>query len=170
MHPETEELRIDLQRDIAESRRVASWSSALTNVLITLALVSGAMSAAILAYATDWPRWVAGVLAMVPGTAMALQGKLFEKQINHHRMREVAYHGLLDELVYEGGDAMSISRRRRQFRERSESDWQKSATGSNSSSDSSSDASAAAKLDASADCAAPSSVKGRLAVGVRRDR
>lgn len=98
---------------------MASWSSALTNVLITLALVSGAMSAAILGLAALGR----GVLAMVPGTAMALQGKLFEEQSNHHRIREVAYHGLLDELVYEG--AVSISRRRRQFRERSESDRQK---------------------------------------------
>jgi hypothetical protein len=119
-------------------------------VLITLALVSGAMSAAILAYATDWPRWVAGVLAMVPGTAMALQGKLFEKQITHHRMREVAYHGLLDELVYEGGNAVSISRRRRQFRERSESDWQKSSSSSDG---------PAAKSEATsaADCPSPRS-------------
>jgi hypothetical protein len=121
------ELRNELEQDIVEARRLANWSSYLTNVLITLGLVGGATSGAVLAFAPEWPRWVAGVLAIVPGVAMALQGKLFERRIHHHRMKEVAYRGLLDQLVYEGVELKTVSRRRRGFRERSESDWQKAA-------------------------------------------
>ena len=107
--PTEDELRTDLQRDIAEARKLANWSSYLTNLLITVALVGGATSGAVLAFAPEWPRWVAGVLAIAPGVAMALQGKLFERRVHHHRMREVAYQGLLDQLVYEGADVRSIS-------------------------------------------------------------
>ncbi|NUP13544.1 MAG: hypothetical protein HOW73_46500 [Polyangiaceae bacterium] len=128
MQKEIEALRDELQEDIAEARKLANWSTYMANVLTSFALVGGATSAAILGYAPEWPRWIAGALAILPGAAMALQGKLFEQRIHHHRLREVAYHGLLDQLVYERVDPRTVSRRRREFRERSEHDWQKVAS------------------------------------------
>lgn len=113
----------ELRTDIADAQRMANLSTYATNLLIVVGILGGAASASILAFAPEWPRGIPGVLAVVPGIAMALQGKLFERRIHHHRMKEVAYRGLLDQLLYEDVKVQSVSVRRRTFRDRSEREW-----------------------------------------------